>query len=460
MESQLDRNQEGLDLSAASSPREDHRNGPQIYSELANEPEPKENRTQPNVIVAETLDSQSSLEQLNQTSANKCRILRESASLTVNANFEPSHLLKAKDDETSQLQAAQARAKASMSSAMKSAPKLVRAKEDPRKGFKIVELEKELGKLKREQQTWLEEKANLQDQIRRKDARLIVMQEEKAEAVVLTKQLKELVSKNERKRATSVEIGELGAELLSRDAQISELKRFIIHLEAEKKTLTTRLDQFGQETGKHPSSTTRDPVPYIPILHKNLLTGLPFGINTFDREAKLLEIKSRPSRKQTFDQRLASIRAERGNRLHVEPIRWDSQHKGNPMTKRISTAVEPRVVRRRESVSLYARKSSRETVDDDSSDSDYYEDASQGSSFTENEDGDVGDTNKNESDEDCMSVGESILVQDMQTSFEEALGVPRPAIPTLSVDKKLAYRKGGNVCLLAEKGVCLLLTQL
>ena len=453
---------------------------------------PKENDDQSNSTVTKTSNSQSNLVQSSQSFTTKLPAAREPTSLTINVNnvLESFHILKAKDDEISKLRKSLAIARALGPSPRDLPPKAISAKENPVESVETSKLERELSKLRLEQQAWLKEKADLYDQLHDKNTGLETMQAKESEVKALAKQVKDLISKNnERRTVAAVEIGALKFEVYSREVQISQLKGTVRNFEAEVKTLTTRLTQLSQEAAKRTQFNGKDPVPYIPILHRDLLTGLPFGVNQFNRKAKRTVIKYRRSRKQTFDQRLANNRAERAHKPHVEPIRWGRQQSHRERkrpTRRISVMIEPRELRsenvsdnamttsRRTSRKMVvddssdldelacsdtgktARKTSRKIVTDDSSDPDYCEDESESKrasdearfedEFEDDDEDEYWDEiTVEESDEDQKSVEECITVQDMQNRFEEALGVPRPAVPTLSVDKRLAYRRGGSV---------------
>ena len=93
------------------------------------------------------------------------------------------------------------------------------------------------------------------------------------------------------------EIGRLREEYATQEGEIAKLRRELDAAQA----VASSSKQLATRTGPTPTVAVgpNDP-PYIPMLHQDILKGLPTGLVSEDRAAKIDEIRARPRPKQRF----------------------------------------------------------------------------------------------------------------------------------------------------------------
>ena len=248
---------------------------------------------------------------------------------------------------------------------------------------------------------------------------------EKLEALETVERQKELLAIYETRN------GLLEQERNCFQYQLTALEEENVRLQDETMSLTDELLALSQQLSKSPPPTETAPAsetPYLPIAHRDVLTGLPFGKTAFDLEATKRAIAQRASRKETTGDLLGSVRSERGDHPHMERLRWRSQSLPAAGAL-VSTGTT------RQMVAVEVPRARKYISDDD-----YEETEGDASGEDEKESEMVNWGGESESEDEWIDN------RRVQESFVEALGVPEAAIPVLDEGNRLSYRDGTKVC--------------
>ncbi|MCJ1323680.1 hypothetical protein MMC10_000341 [Thelotrema lepadinum] len=226
----------------------------------------------------------------------------------------------------------------------------VSARKPPHQDQNYHQLQQEFHAIRRDKSDWLSEKKHIEERAQRLYDTVSTLQSEKTTEI---SRVKTFEKQNE---VLKQEVGRLEAQRIQNKAQEwmiekypklkaenGRLQRINAELQAQLERSKDEASQIRRQNLEVTSSTSPNdfhtrvssPVPditdYKPVAHQDWLSGLPLCCEAIDIDAKRAEIAGRP-RKKYEGLISAQTRKERGENVHIEPLRWKHKARRNPAT--------------------------------------------------------------------------------------------------------------------------------